>query len=33
MNIDIILQLILIKKELYIIYIINENQTFNESDK
>ena len=33
MNIDIILQLILLKKELYIIYIINENQTFNESDK
>ena len=33
MNIDIILKLILIKKELYIIYIINENQTFNESDK
>ena len=33
MNIDIILQLILIKKELYIIYIINEYQTFNESDK
>ena len=33
MNIDIILKLILIKKELYIIFIINENQTFNESDK